>query len=166
MIKSVLLDTCFLISFVDKLRPNHENAIGFYKYFIENKISMYLSSIVVSEFSIKQSIEDLPLEDFRSLSYNIPDSYASVSIYNEMMNDKPEGACRNCIKDDYKLTGLCEFNKIDYLITEDRRFFDKLNQFKKKGAISFTPLFLPTGFEVSFNVQTKIFDEMKNIAVK
>lgn len=64
---SVLLDTSFLISLSDKNRPNHEVAKQYYQHMIEQNITMYLSSIAVSEFSIKQDIRDLPLKNFRIL---------------------------------------------------------------------------------------------------
>lgn len=159
MSKSVLLDTCFLISFVDDSRPNHEKAVKYFKYFIDEGISMYLSSIVCSEFTIKQEINDLPLDSLKMISYNIPDSYTSSNIYKALMTNRSDSSCRNCVKDDLKLTGLCEFNKIDFLITEDDRFYDKLLKLKREKMISFKPLYIPHGFEKSFNIPPTLFHQ-------
>lgn len=158
MNKSILLDTCFLISFVDDTRTYHNNALAYYKYFIEEGISMYLSSIVSSEFSIKQPLEDLPLSSFKTISFNIPDGYATSKIYNEFSKEKSTGVCRSCVKDDIKLLGLCEFNNIEYIITEDKKFYDKLVKLKKDGIIKVNPIFTPDGFTKSFKLQTNLFD--------
>jgi|SRR5690606_8253490 len=157
MNKSVLLDTCFLISFVDDNRPNHDNAVKYYKYFIDEGISMYLSSIVCAEFTLVQKIDDLPLDSLKAISYNIPDSYTSSIIYKEFMANRPDGLCRNCIKDDIKLVGLCAFNKIDYLITEDDRFFKKLVKLKEDKVILFQPINLCDSLENSFNIPPTLF---------
>ena len=46
---SILLDTSFCIRLLKKDDSLHKNAYEYFQYFIENKIEMYLSSIVVSE---------------------------------------------------------------------------------------------------------------------
>jgi hypothetical protein len=69
---SVLLDTSFLISFVNENRPNHGIATQYYCFMVEQRVPMYFSAIVAAEFAIKQSITDLPLRNFRDLQFNIP----------------------------------------------------------------------------------------------
>ncbi|OYQ34006.1 hypothetical protein CHU92_12265 [Flavobacterium cyanobacteriorum] len=88
MNKSVLLDTSFVISLVDDSRVNHQKAVQFYKYFIENKIAMILSSIVTSEFCTKQDIADLPLNNFKPLPFNIPDSYHISSLFDDIYKNR------------------------------------------------------------------------------
>lgn len=58
---SVLLNTSFLISFSDPMRPHHSAANMYYLECVRRQIPMYLSTIVVSEFQVKQAINDLPL---------------------------------------------------------------------------------------------------------
>ena len=50
MSAGVLLDTSYLITLADKNRPHHEAARRYWKYFLENEIPIYLSTVVVSEF--------------------------------------------------------------------------------------------------------------------
>jgi predicted nucleic acid-binding protein len=64
----IFLDTSFLISLVDGNRPNHTIAAQYYKLLIEQQSPMVFSAIVAAEFSIRQSITDLPPEEFPSSS--------------------------------------------------------------------------------------------------
>lgn len=156
MNSSVLLDTCFLISLVDDTRENHEKAVAFYKYFLQENIAMILSSIVTCEFCVKQPIEDLPLKNFKPLSFNIPDSYHLSKIFFDKFKVAPK-LDRISIKDDYKIISQCSFNKLTYLITEDKPMFDMLVNLKNEQRISFVPLFTPNGYEFSFNIHPTLF---------
>lgn len=157
MSKSVLLDTCFLICLVDDTRENHNKAVDFYQYFIENGISMCLVSIVTSEFSIKQSVKDLPLNNFKLFSYGIRDADSTSALYDALMNNRGGEACRNCIKDDYKILGFAETNNVDYIITEDTRYYAKLQNLKAERSINVQPIFLPDGHQAFFRVQGQLF---------
>lgn len=157
MSNSVLLDTTFLISLVDNTRQNHSIAKDFYKYFIDNKYSMILSSIVTSEFCIKQPLTDLPLSNFKALPFNIPDSYHLSGLFIEEFKGQLEGTCRAAVKDDYKIVSQCNFNKIAYFITEDEPLYNKLRKLKSDGKIQFNTLFLPDGYNIAFGLQAELF---------
>jgi len=73
MVDGAVLDTGFFISLVDGNRPCHEAARGYYRHFLENGITMFLPTVVVAEFAIKQPIADLPLRNFRVLPFNLDD---------------------------------------------------------------------------------------------
>ena len=60
-------------------------------------------------------------------------------------------------KDDYKIISQCSFNKLTYLITEDKPMFDMLVNLKNEQRISFVPLFTPNGYEFSFNIHPTLF---------
>ena len=68
---AVLLDTSF---FIQLLNPNydfHENAKGYFKYFLENEISLVCSTISVGEFCVVGGLEDLPLRNLQILPFNL-----------------------------------------------------------------------------------------------
>jgi predicted nucleic acid-binding protein len=54
-----LVDTSFLISLAKPGEINHAAAVQYYKGCLERQVTLYLSTIVVSEFSMKQSVMDL-----------------------------------------------------------------------------------------------------------
>lgn len=155
MNNSVLLDTSYLISLMDDSRENHSKAKDFYKYFIENNFPMILSSIVSSEFSIKQSIVDLPLSSLRPLPFNLPDSYHLSPLFEEKF--KGYASNRVAVKDDYKIVSQCSFNKISYLITEDTDLCNLLNDLNTNGKVTVKPLYLPDGYEKALGLQVKLF---------
>jgi len=157
MNNSVLLDTSFLISLVDASRKNHNKAKEFYKYFIDNKIAMVLSAIVTSEFCIKQPLTDLPLENFKPLPFNIPDSNHISYLFEEKFKNVKNDISRVSVKDDYKIVSQCNFNKITYLITEDEALYNMLNSLSLDKDISFKPLLLQDGYEKAFGLQIGLF---------
>jgi len=63
-LNSVLLDTSFLISLSDPTRTYHTVAGQYYRECVHRQVPMYLSAIVISEFQVKQAINDLPLRNF------------------------------------------------------------------------------------------------------
>ncbi len=68
---SVLLDTSFLISLSDPARAHHGVAQQFYKECIARRVPMFLSTVVISKYQVKQAINDLPLRNFIVLPFNV-----------------------------------------------------------------------------------------------
>ena len=66
----MLVDTSFLITLADKTRPNHLVAKQYFQECLLRRIPLYLSAIVVSEFQVKQAINDLPLRNFAAPASN------------------------------------------------------------------------------------------------
>lgn len=155
--KSVLLDTSFLISLVDDTRKCHKQAVNFYKYFLENKIDMYLSTIVCSEFGIKQDITELPIETFRILPFNLPESCNNVGVFDSYFKGT-ENIDRVSIKDDYKLTCQAIYYNLTYFITEDSPLCGKLQSLLQCGIIKTQSIFSPNGHEQFFNLSKDLFD--------
>ncbi len=62
MAEGVLLDTSFLITLAkaDGTRPNHEAARRYFDLFAADGHLMYLSTIVASEFHLRQPLAELP----------------------------------------------------------------------------------------------------------
>lgn len=85
--QSVLVDTSFLITLADSSRRHH--AVG-WRYFDEcarQGVIMYLSAIVIAEFSVRQSIEDLGLRHFIALSFTSAHALEAGRIYNHIQRD-------------------------------------------------------------------------------
>ena len=97
---SVLLDTSFLISLSDPTRPHHTAAVGYYRECARRLVPMYLSTIVISEFQVKQAINDLPLRNFVVLPFNVDHAMRCGLILRQMSRDP--GDDRVKVKDDFK----------------------------------------------------------------
>ena len=48
----------------------YQNAKDYFKYFLEKKIEIYLSSIVVAEYSVKDGQANLPLEFVKTIPFD------------------------------------------------------------------------------------------------
>jgi len=135
--KSVLLDTSFLITLFDGSRANHDNAKNYYKYFIENKIDMIISSIVASEYAQKGSIGDIiDTNNFITSDFNMVDGILAGEFSNVLSGESSNtGDSRIAVKDDIKLLAQCSNNGMDYIATDDSstlaKYTRRLNELDK-----------------------------------
>lgn len=66
----VLLDTSFFIRLLKMDDPLHQNAVGYFKYFLENDYTLKISTIAISEFCVKGTVDMLPLANMQILPFN------------------------------------------------------------------------------------------------
>ena len=118
MADGVLLDTSFLISFVDPTRKHHAVAVQFFRYFSSEGIPMFLSTIAAAEFHQRQSVEDLPLDAMIVLPFNLADAMRAAELDFTRFKGTT-GVTRDALKDDFKLLGQAKANDLAYVITED-----------------------------------------------
>ena len=67
----VLLDTSFFIRLLDDSDELHKNALGYFKYYLENDVQMSVSTISIAEYCVRGELEELPLKDIRIIPFNI-----------------------------------------------------------------------------------------------
>lgn len=143
---AILLDTSFLITLVDSTRPNHNIAKSYYRLMLDEQHQMYLSSIVVSEFEIKQPISDLQLKNFRYLTFNIPHGIEAARLWNGFSRE--DGENRQIVKDDVKLIAQASKENIDFIITEDAStLFKYCNKLRKSGLTQVAAIKLVDGYD-------------------
>jgi hypothetical protein len=53
-------------------RSSHAAAKAYDRYFLENAIAMLLPTVVIAEFAVKQSPEELPLQRARTPALQTP----------------------------------------------------------------------------------------------
>jgi hypothetical protein len=119
--RSVLIDTSFLITLFSDDRENHAVAKKYYRYFIENKIDMYIPAIVVSEYTQKDSIEKIfetgnfiPL-DFTTADGIIAGKFSALLHGSDRGNDS-----RDAVKNDINLLAQAANNEITFVATDDK----------------------------------------------
>lgn len=71
---SVLLDTSFFIRLLNDEDPLHSNAVGYFKYFLENEIALKVSTISIAEYCVLGRLEDLPLKNVQIVPFNLKDA--------------------------------------------------------------------------------------------
>ncbi len=149
MAAGVLLDTSFLITLAGTNRPHHEVARRYWRHFLESQIPIFLSSIVVSEFCVKQEI---PPEIFRCcivLPFNWDDAQRAAKL--DWKRHRPLGAQRDALKDDIKIIAQAAVADAEFVVTDDTEsFFLFCKVFKAAGEVQFKPIKLEDGFDRAF----------------
>ncbi len=84
---NALIDTSFLITLSDPARKHHNIAQQYFRACIDKRTPMFLSTIVVSEFQVKQAITDLPLRNFIVLPFNVDHAMACGLLVRVMPRD-------------------------------------------------------------------------------
>ncbi len=122
----------------------HQNAKDYFKYFLEQKVEIYLSSIVIAEYSVRDDANNLPLEFVKIIPFDFFDGKTAGEFHSILINNKEQIANieRNVIKDDCKLLAQIFNRKITAYITKDKK--------------SFRQIFMPIQKEKGFNI--KLFD--------
>jgi len=154
---SVLLDTSFLISLSDPARPHHAVAVAYYKECVRRQVAMYLSTVVVSEFQVKQAINDLPLRNFVVLPFNIDHAMACGLLTRQMPRDAGDDRVR--VKDDFKLLAQCDCEAVSHLFSEDASTLAKyLDRARETGMASTKVVLMRDGFDAAWfeNGQTRL----------
>lgn len=132
--KTALVDTSFLITLANPAqRQHHKTAVQYFRTCIDRGVVLHLSTIVITEFSQKQSIQDLGLRNYVVLPFNIDHAIEAGRLHELLARDK--GDDRAVVKDDIKLIAQCRCAGIDAVFTEDRRtlakYIDRLKTAKE-----------------------------------
>ncbi len=129
-LNSILLDTSFCIRLLKSNDDLHQNAKDYFKYFLENKIEIYLSSIVIAEYSVKDDANNLPLQFVKIIPFDFFDGKTAGEFHSILIRNKEQVANieRNVIKDDCKLIAQIFTRKIEGYITKDKKSFSQVIQ--------------------------------------
>lgn len=156
---SVLLDTSFFIRLLNDEDPLHKNAVGYYKYFLENDIILKVSTITIAEYCVLGKLEDLPLKNIQILVFNLKEAektgeFAKI-LFREKKISEESLSPRAIIPNDSKLFAQADFDKtITYFVTSDVRSKKKLALLKK----GINPKFDIISIDIPFNVTFGILD--------
>lgn len=145
MTAGALLDTSCLITLTNRLRANHAVAEDYYRYMIKNRIPMYVSTIAVAEFTIRQKLTDLPLHRICLLPFNVLHGIDAGRLGPEIKRET--GEARNVTRDDVKLLAQAHREQIPIVMTEDRNTLAKwCKQLREKSLIQVRSVVLNEGF--------------------
>lgn len=133
---SVLLDTSFFIRLLNDEDALHKNAVGYYKYFLENEVSLKISTISVAEYCVLGKLEDLPLKNLQIIPFNLKEGertgeFARI-IFNENKIETEKLTPRAIIPNDSKLFAQADLDKtISHFVTSDTRSKNTLTLLKR-----------------------------------
>jgi hypothetical protein len=135
--RSVLLDTSFFLQFLNDTDPLFKNAEGYFRYFLQQKIDMLVSTISVAEYCVGGDVHELPLKNLQILPFNLDHSkrtgeFAKIVFQHKGRLNLKE---RNIIPNDTKLFAQADVEKsIEFYLssdTESLKIYNLLNQLDK-----------------------------------
>ena len=155
--KSVLLDTSFFIRLLNDEDPLHDNAMGYYKYFLEHDIILKVSTITIAEYCVRGKLEDLPLRDIQIIPFNLDHAkktgeFADI-IFNKNSVAKEKLKPRTIIPNDSKLFAQADVDKsITHFVTSDILSQKTLAILKKSAKPNFEIIDISTPYSQTFGV--------------
>ena len=125
---SVLLDTSFCIRLLKKDDTLHQNAIDYFQYFLEQKMELFISTIAIAEYSVKDDPVNLPLKMMKIIPFDFFDGKTAGEFHSILLEQKnrKQDIDRNVVKDDCKLIAQLYNRKIEGYITKDRKSFSQI----------------------------------------
>lgn len=113
----ILVDTCFLISLVNKGDPLHANAEAYFRWALAEKIPLYMSAITLSEFQQKQELGIL--ENFKILIFGLSEIAAQHKHFSRDDVSGLPSDQKVLVKDDIKILATCLAHEIDTVLSSD-----------------------------------------------
>lgn len=135
-VNGVLLDTSFFIRFLNDADPLFKNALKYYKYFLNNDIKMYISTISIAEYCVGGSISELPLRNLAILPFNLNHASKTGEIAKIVFTKKGKLKLseRNIIPNDSKLFSQADVEKnINYYLSSDTESIKIYNLLQEEG---------------------------------
>ena len=149
MTRGVMLDTSFLISLVDGNRAHHETAKHYYQHCLGENVPMFVSTIALSEFAIRQPVTDLPLRNIRPMTFTVPHAVKTAALNFSAHRDPNDR--RDVVKDDFKILGQVAEEAIPLLLTEDAQtLYRYCERLRTDGKIQCRAIKLVDGFDVAW----------------
>src|SRR6185312_11663700 len=120
-IESILLDTSFCIRLMDANDNLHTNALEYFRFFLQEKITIHLSTIVAAEYAVGDDPQNLPLNNLQIETFDFRDAATAGMFHKELMGSKTNipGYNRRIIANDVKILAQIKNRKIDAIISKD-----------------------------------------------
>lgn len=154
---SVFLDTSFLIRLLSKNDPLHQNAEDYYRYFLENGIPMYVSTITVAEYCVNGDIYELPLRSVRIIPFNIQHAPVAGGFANILYSARRSKDIfvdnRLIIPNDVKLFAQAECNPdVKYFVTSDAESSKLIKKISEQKSVSFEHMDIHVPYTEQFGI--------------
>lgn len=138
----VLCDTGFLIRLSNPHDPLHANARGYLKYFLEEGHGIYVSTIALAEYAVRDKIGNLPMKYFRVIPFNIDHAQKAGEFANVVFSKREQMPAeitqRVIIPNDTKMFAQAEVTPaITHYLTADIRCVAVYSVIKDSSALSF-----------------------------
>ena len=154
---SVLLDTSFFIRLLNDEDPLHENAVGYFRYFLENNIILKISTISIAEYSVFGNLEDLPLKNVQIVPFNLKEAqktgqFANIIFTENKISEKTLSP-RAITPNDLKLFAQADLDiSVTHFVTSDVRSKNTFALLKKETNPKFNIISIDIPYSETFGI--------------
>jgi hypothetical protein len=135
----------------------HQNAVDYYRYFLQNEFPMICSTISIAEYCVAGALEDLPLKNIQILPFNLNHASRTGELagiaFEARRNKALEIKERLIIPNDTKLFSQADVeSNIKYYLSSDlesKKIYDVLYQ---TNHLNFRFLELNTRYQEAFGL--------------
>lgn len=84
----VLLDTSFFIRLLNEEDSLHNNALGYFRYFLEHDFVIKISTIAIAEYCVRGEVSELPLKNMLIVPFNFDHAQRAGKMIAEVYAEK------------------------------------------------------------------------------
>lgn len=120
--RAVLLDTSFFLRFLDEGSPLFKNADAYFRYFLQQEITMMISTISIAEYCVGGEISELPLLNLQIVPFNLDHSKRTGEFAKIVFQHKGKLKLkeRNIIPNDTKLFAQADCEEaVEFYLSSD-----------------------------------------------
>jgi hypothetical protein len=153
--RAVLLDTSFFLRFLNDTDPLFKNADGYFRYFLQQKIDMLISTISIAEYCVGGDVHELPLKNLQILPLNLDHAKRTGEFAKIVFQHKGKLNLRerNIIPNNTKLFGQADVEKsIEFYLSSDAESLKIFALLKQLDKPKFQFIDLNTPYSETFGV--------------
>lgn len=153
--RAVLLDTSFFLRFLNDADPLFKNADGYYRYFLQQKIDMLISTVSIAEYCVGGDVNELPLKNLQILPFNLDHAKKTGELARLVFQNKGKLNLkeRNIIPNDTKLFAQADLEKsVEFYLSSDTESLKIYNLLKQLDKPMFQFIDLGTHYSQTFGV--------------
>lgn len=157
MPEGALLDTSFFLRFLNEGDPLFEKADNYYKYFLEQKFDLFISTISIAEYCVGGAVDQLPLKNLLVLPFNINHAQRAGELARVLYEARKTGQLsvneRPIIINDAKLFAQTDSElNISYFVTSDSRSMSLFQTLKNRINLNFSLININIDYTETFGL--------------
>ena len=147
----VLLDTSFFIRLLNEEDPLHNNALGYFRYFLEHDFVIKISTIAIAEYCVRGEVSELPLKNMLIVPFNFDHAQRAGKMIAEVYAEKKRRgatiAPRAVVPNDTKMFAQADVEPdINFYGTADvecKKVYDMIKTLEGKLSFDFIDITIP-----------------------
>lgn len=156
MSQQIALDSSYLVQLLDPRQPQHNAAIDYLRYFLDEGRQLYCSTLALAELNARFNLSSLPLfKSFRLLPFNYDDARQAAFLHAEYC--RLTGHNELPLTTDFMILAQVVTHQMDAFLLDERGMAPGLLPVLFNTKPPFRVLDLATPYEAAFGLTGKLF---------